>query len=167
VITQERLKELLSYDPETGVFTWRVRRGGKATVGAKAGNIETCNKKSGKNTTYIRILIDGKKYKAHSLVYLYTKGYLPKEIDHIDTNGINNRLLNLRECTRSNNEWNKGIMSRNSTGVKGVCMSRNRFRAQITCEGKRLGKNFLTIEEARDWRHEKALELHGEFARFA
>lgn len=99
-ITQERLKELLSYDPETGVFRWKVDRR-KVKAGTRAGAL---------TKGYIVISVDGKKYKAHRLAWLYTYGCWPtNEIDHVNRVKDDNRLCNLRDVTRQQQQFNRGV----------------------------------------------------------
>lgn len=115
-LTQERLKSLLNYNPETGEFTWLV--GGR---GCKAGEIAGYPKcdRGGKIYTYIGI--DGKYYYAHRLAWLYIYGEWPKDqLDHIDQDSLNNRLSNLRDVTHSENHKNQKIPKNNSSGVLGV-----------------------------------------------
>lgn len=105
------LFRVLSYNPESGEFTWiKSRRHGFS--GRKAGSV------NGKG--YIQICIDGKLYLAHRLALLYVTGEMPKEVDHINRVRDDNRLCNLRPCTSSENKHNKDITSRNKTGMKGV-----------------------------------------------
>jgi len=112
-LTQERLKEVLSYSPDSGVFVWIKNRFG-VIVGRVAGNV------SG-NRGYRRIKIDGRLYLAHRLAWLYMHGEWPKdEIDHINISRDDNRICNLREATRLQNSRNKKLRSDNSTGMKGV-----------------------------------------------
>lgn len=113
MITQERLKELLHYDPETGVFTWNralrknMGRNGIAGTLKLKGNIE--------------IQVDSKMYQAHRLAWLYVTGHLPvNQIDHRDTNPGNNRWKNLREATNLQNSQNRGKHKNNTSGYKGV-----------------------------------------------
>ena len=160
MITQVRLQELLHYDPKTGDFTWRVARG-KSRVGASAGSITS--------EGYLQIGIDGERFKAHRLAWLYAHGVWPQqEIDHIDMDGINNSLANLREASRSQNEANKPANSRNTSGVKGVCWNKQRLRWQavIGFEGKAYHLGFFTnINDAAAAYSAKASELFGNFAR--
>jgi hypothetical protein len=111
-LTQERLKELLDYNPDTGVFTRKVRQSGNAKEGAIAGS----------NTTgYIRIGVDGPEYAAHRLAFLWMEGYFPEnEVDHIDRNPSNNRWNNLREVSHQCNVRNVGIRKDNTSGIPGV-----------------------------------------------
>lgn len=108
MLTQERLKELLVYDPDTGEFTNRIQRGQRGTVGALAGSYD----KDG----YIVIQIGGTKYRAGRLAWLYMKGVWPIEIDHEDGIYDNDAWYNLREATRSDNMSN----SNRETGISGL-----------------------------------------------
>lgn len=112
-LTQERLKQLLHYNPNTGIFTRKKQIQGSSAIGTEAGY---------KNTRgYIAIMVDWRLYVAHRLVFLYMYGYIPEgEVDHIDRNRGNNRLDNLREATRQCNARNAGMLSNNKSGIKGV-----------------------------------------------
>lgn len=112
-LTQKRLKELLHYDPETGVFSNNINRSSRALKGLKTG---TDNGRG-----YIKIKINKKMYYAHRLAWLYKYGYSPEnEIDHINRNKSDNRLCNLRHVSRVCNSQNSSISIRNKTGVTGV-----------------------------------------------
>lgn len=113
MITYERLRDVLDYDEETGLFTWTNPPGYKTVPGASAGS-ET---KRG----YVCIQIDGIKYKAHRLAWLYSKGYMTEnEIDHINRIKNDNRICNLREVSRQCNVVNRGEQKNNTSGVIGV-----------------------------------------------
>jgi hypothetical protein len=113
MITQERLKELLDYDPDTGVFTWKTARG-CVVAGSVAGALNT--------NLYIYIKIDQKLYRAHRLVWLYIHGSLPgAEIDHVNRIRGDNRIANLRAATKSENGQNKPKYRNNTSGIPGVC----------------------------------------------
>ncbi len=112
MLTQAKLKELLHYDPETGVFTCIISRGSGAMVGDTPGS----NDKG-----YRRLRISGINYKAHRLAWLYTYGYFPEGyIDHINRVRDDNRIVNLREVSPSCNLRNASTPTTNSSGVKGV-----------------------------------------------
>jgi hypothetical protein len=140
--TQERLKELLSYDPETGLFT-RLMRAGTA----RPGDIAGCMTPKG----YLIIKIDGEGYMAHRLAWLYVHGKWPADqIDHINGVKNDNRIANLREATNSENMQNQRAASKaNRAGLIGVYPNRHRFVAQITINRQKqyLGI-FATAEEA-------------------
>ncbi|MBT9493914.1 MAG: HNH endonuclease [Paucibacter sp.] len=143
-ITQERLKELLHYEPETGVFTWRVYRCAQARAGDRAG---TVSKKSG----YRFINVDHGMYLAHRLAFFYMSGNWPsKDVDHLKGNRDDNRWLRIRELSRQQNMQNLQKAHRdNRTGLLGVIPYKSRFTAQIRAGGKNrhLGV-FDTAEEA-------------------
>jgi len=113
MITQQRLKELLHYCPETGLFTWRVDRNKKTRAGDSAGTIRPDG--------YIQISIDYKLYRAHRLAWLYVHGRWPvDQLDHINHHRADNRIANLREATNSDNKKNQSLHSNNTSGVCGV-----------------------------------------------
>lgn len=160
-IDQVRLKQLVSYNPETGLFT--NKRVGKHIK--NHGGIMGC---TAKRTGYIVIRLDGKLYLAHRLAWLYVYGTMPPEkIDHKDTVRANNWIENLRLAGDHENAWNTGLLSRNKSGYKGVCWSeqRGKWRASIKHRGKyyHLGY-FERAEDAYKVRCDEALRLHGEFA---
>lgn len=113
MITQSRLKELLHYDPDTGVLTWLVGRGG-VRAGAIAGAPNPPN-------GYLRVRLDGKSYYAQRLACLYIHGELPTSgMDHINGIRDDNRWVNLREATLAQNHQNRAIGGRNTSGFQGV-----------------------------------------------
>jgi len=134
VITQERLKEVLDYNPETGLFLWKEMLGSKGVIGDEAG----CPDKDG----YIRIGVDGRPYKAHRLAILYTDGYLPENtVDHVDRIPWHNWRLNLREASYQCQNRNCGMRTDNTSGIKGVCWSKRdgKWSAEIMVDGKHKG----------------------------
>jgi hypothetical protein len=154
MINQERLKYLLDYNEFTGILSRKY-----PGPGIKVGPAGTL--KDG----YIYIVVDGKQYLAHRLIWLYVYGSFPEnQIDHIDRNRSNNRLNNLREATKRQNQWNIGPRSRNKSGYKGVSKRGNKWRARININGydKWLGI-FPTEKEAYTAYCSAAKQLHGEF----
>ena len=129
-ITAERLRELLSYDPETGLFHNKRHRGSKARVGSKAGSINTIG--------YSQVKVDGKLYSSHRLAWLYTYGAFPEGcVDHINRNRSDNRICNLREADKSENGQNKSLPQSNNThGFLGVTRDTGKWSARITTNGK-------------------------------
>jgi hypothetical protein len=143
-VTAARLREVLNYDPETGIFTWRVRLKYSVPIGARAGSFPA--------NGYCMIGIDGVHYRAHRLAWLYVYGEWPKNfIDHIDGNRLNNAIANLRDVSNKMNGHNTNVPRRgNKTGLLGVLPYKNgKFTAQIGVNGKsnHLGV-FDTAEEA-------------------
>jgi hypothetical protein len=135
--TQARLKEILHYNPKTGVFTWKIRTSKRIRIGYEAGCIAHRKATGGKK--YRLIKADGALYLAHRLAWLYVYGeFPPHEIDHIDGNGINNKLINLRSVTRVENSKNVRLRSDNTSGFVGVHWDRFRSKwvAYINAKGK-------------------------------
>ena len=121
-LTAERVRDVLTYDPATGVFRWRVAASGRVQIGMIAGRT--------KIDGYRGIKIDGKEYQAHRLAWLYVHGFWPAcHIDHINGIRNDNRLSNLRDVSRSEN-------AQNQYRVLGVCLTRRKFQAQIKIDGK-------------------------------
>lgn len=131
ILTQEKLKTLLSYDPDTGVFTWQSKPSRGIKVGSQAGTPTS--------EGYLALQINKKKIYAHRAVWLYVHGVWPKkEIDHINRNRSDNRLVNLRAATRLNNSHNTGKHVTNTSGHKGVTFhSRNKkWQVQMSANNK-------------------------------
>jgi hypothetical protein len=156
MITAERLRKLLHYDPETGVFTWRMQRG-PAAAGAVAG--------SPHRDGYVCIGIDGRWYLAHRLAWLYMSGEWPEnQIDHHDGKRSNNRIANLRPATHAQNQMNSRAYGQ--SGRKGVSWNRGRWQARIRVNRVliHLGR-FDDKEEAAAAYALHARKHFGEFAR--
>lgn len=157
-MTQDKLKSILHYNPDTGVFTWIID-----SHKAKAGDII-----STVNNGYVRPTINNKRYYAHRLAWLYMTGEFPKQIDHIDLNKINNKWENLRLANDSQNNFNKDKTILNTSGFKGVSWYKNanKWRAEIKAYGKRLRIGYFTsIEDAAAAYKEAAKKLHAEYGR--
>lgn len=161
-----RLKELLSFDPSTGVFTWNVHRPGRP-IGSIAGAVGS--KRGGK--AYREISLDCFRYKAHRMAWFYHYGVWPsKQIDHINGDKDDNRIANLREASNAENCRNAGRPRNNTSGFKGVSWHKGskKWAAHICCDfhQKFLG-NFATPEEAHEAYVQAATKLHGSFGRVA
>ena len=114
MLTVTYLKQLLNYDPLTGIFTWKVSRNRRIKIGQVAGYTNS-------PVPHRRIEIDGKSFGEHRLAWLYVYGYFPSGvIDHIDGNPSNNRINNLRDCTHSENLRNTKLSKTNTSEDKGV-----------------------------------------------
>lgn len=152
MITCVELKHRITYDPGTGAF---MRNNGRAITASKSKN------------GYTRIWVAGKHYYAHRLAWLYMTGSWPlADIDHINRVRTDNRWVNLRLATRSQNMANT-LAHRDSTyGTKGVCWhsAANKWMAQIQHQGKYfyLGL-FDAIDDAKAAYNTKAVELFGQF----
>ena len=142
-LTAERLKELLEYDPETGIFRWLVKQNNRMKVGQVAG--------TGNGRGYMQIRIDGVKYRTHRLVWMYMTGeWPPHELDHINGDRSDNRHVNLRASNRSHNLQNRREASVGTqTGLLGVSVSNGKYVARINVSGdKRYLGRYDTPEEA-------------------
>jgi len=127
MLTQENLKKLFDYAPDTGYFTRLVKVNYNTDIGDIAGSINDAG--------YLQIRIDGRIYLCHRLVWLFIYGYFPENsLDHIDRDKTNNRLNNLREVSQTCNNKNSGNLSNNTSGVKGVSSvgGSKTWKAQIT-----------------------------------
>lgn len=157
-ITCERLKYVMRYNPETGLFSYRERSRGRR-VNGPVGQLT--------RQGYRRVMIDGRRYMAHRLAWLWMTGKFPSaEVDHVNGNGDDNRWVNLREATRSQNRHNTRKAPGKSTPYKGVTLKKGKwFEANIGAGGRNhyLGI-FQTAEDAHEAYKAAALRLHGEFA---
>lgn len=113
-------------------------------------------------------MIDGRNYKAHRVAWLLMTGAWPtKEIDHRDHDGLNNRWVNLREATSSQNKMNQRKGTLSLSGIRGVFLDKRdgRWFARVTVNGRHhhLGR-FSSKEQAAIAYADAAPRLHGEFA---
>lgn len=158
-LSQDLLKEIFDY--RDGNLYRRISRG-NCKGGSLVGRLDN-------TTNYMRVEIGGKKLLLHRVIFLYFNGYLPKFIDHIDNNKLNNKIENLREATKSQNRRNSKLPCNNKSGFKGVYLNKssNRFQAQIRLKDncKSLGY-YNTAEEAHKAYCLEASKLYGEFARY-
>ncbi len=145
--TQEQLRALLDYDPETGIFTRK-----------RTGKPSGCLNAYG----YLHIGVGPYVYRAHRLAFIWMTGSCPDCIDHIDGARANNAWRNLREATRAQNNANRAVTP------KGYTLYRGKWQARISVDSrtKHLGL-FDTEAEAHAAYLSAASELRGEFARVA
>jgi hypothetical protein len=153
-LTQAEARRLWHYDPNTGALTWRTRPNGRVPAGSIAGKIQV-RTKSGF-------------YKKTHVIWLWVKGYWPDfEIDHRNRNATDNRWVNLRRATVSQNNANKGLQKNNKSGFKGVYKESDsgKWRAVLKFNKTtiHLGR-FEVAEEAARAYDKAAKEHHGEFA---
>lgn len=160
-LTQQELKSALSYDPETGVFTRIFIRGGgnRRYLGEVVGGRD----KDG----YIVMRVNGKKYKAHRLAFLYMTGSFPKKlVDHIDRDPANNAWSNLREADDSDNARNRRMRSDNKSGYKGVHWNTKaqKWRATYMVRGRAITIGFYDCaKEANEHYIRETRRVFGEF----
>lgn len=164
MLTLDRLKEVLTYDPETGIFRWVKTLGSRARAGEIAGSKPT-------TVGYGTIRIDGKLYYAHRLAWFFFYGEWPKhQVDHKNLKRVENPIENLREATMQQQRRNEGRRKNNTSGFKGVSWSKRRrkweARIMVNYRSHVIGYFDTPLQAHTAWR-EKAAELHGEFARAA
>lgn len=143
-VSIQRLMEVLAYDANTGELRWKQSKGTKC-AGSLAGT---------KVAGYLRIQIGGRIYPAHQLAWAIHFGeWADSPIDHRNRDGSDNRLVNLRKVTPSENQHNRGISRNNRSGFLGVFYDGHakRFKAEIAAGGVtyRLGA-FHTAEAANE-----------------
>lgn len=141
MVTQERLKELYTYEPDNGVFIFNKTRG-PMKQGSVAGSLN----KHG----YLQMHIDGKIYLVHRMVWLYMTGEVPEMwIDHIDTVKTNNVWTNLRLVTPSVSNRNRNKSKRNSSGTVGVSWDKSigKWYAYICVDSQMIGLGRFDYKE--------------------
>lgn len=161
-INKRLLFECLNYDPKTGFFTYKIRRGSQP-AGKRAGSVHCSG--------YRHVGFDGCEHKEHRLAWFYVYGFLPDgDIDHINGNKADNRIDNLRIVDDKLNMLNKPWKSLNTSGFRGVSFHQTergkpKWRVRITSKGKRISiGNFLSLSDAIAARIEAENKFYGEFA---
>lgn len=163
MISAEELKAEMRYEPETGQFYW-LKSGKGRKPDLKVGTVVSCYG----GLQYVHVHLRGKKYSGHRLAWFYVYGnWPPEDIDHIDGNGLNNSIANLRLASRTQNMCNRTAFKNNKSGMKGVYLDRRsgKWRSEIKFNRVRhhLGR-YETAEEAYSAYLKAAQRLHGQFA---
>tara|TARA_R110000868_G_scaffold116769_2_gene310582 strand:- start:1348 stop:1728 length:381 start_codon:yes stop_codon:yes gene_type:complete len=123
MITQKRLKYLMKYDSDTGVFTRLI------STAMRHKNGEFVGVKTTKG--YLKCGIDNKEYTLHRLAFLYIYGFIPVRIDHINQDKTDNRIKNLREVTNSENLRNMSKSKKNKSGFTGVSFDKKNVNGYL------------------------------------
>ena len=157
MITQEHLKELLYYHPESGDFVWLVQLSPKGKVGTQAGSLD--------GRGYLRIVIYGVKYKAHRLAYMYQEGVLPLphiEVDHRNTRRHENWWHNLRHANKYQNKLNVKRRRDNQSGHKNISWhSRDKkFCVRVNVNGAEINIGRYTLLSDAISARDKGLATH-------
>lgn len=142
-LTQERLKALLHYAPETGAFTWKVSTAHRVRVGDTAGGLHAID-------GYWRIMVDGHPYKASRLAWLYMTGEFPLTyIDHDNRIKSDDSWENLRQATPLENNRNCSVRKDNTSGLRGVSWEKisQKWKAQISVAGKKVSLGLHPTKE--------------------
>ncbi len=161
-VSPDRLHELFEYEPETGLLRWKEAAGryGRIPAGSVAGTL------NGEGYRYV--VIDGVHYRASRVIWAWMTGEWPEhQVDHEDRNPGNDRWINLRPATGTQNKANNGIYRNNTSGYPGVYYDKERghWRSKGVVDGKRrwLGR-FATAEEAYAAYCANKQATYGEFA---
>lgn len=147
------------FDYVDGELHWKITKSNRAIKGKK---INSLNKK------YKTVFLDGKRYLVHRIIFLMHYGYLPKYLDHIDGNPLNNKIENLREADINQNGYNSKIQKNNKSGVKGVYFNKlsKKWMVRLNVDG--VTKYFGTyndIDYAKFVSEAMRYKYHKEFAR--
>ena len=158
-ISRETVLSWLDVDIEAGTLFWRYR-----PDQSPQWNGQWSERRAGcvDSQGYRSVRLRGVLYREHRLIWLVAHGYLPKEIDHIDGDRLNNRLSNLREVSRKENLRNRGIDGRNNSGAVGVSYVKKtgNWRARIGIRGNAYTIGYFnTKEEAISARREEERKL--------
>lgn len=146
-LTHETILNIVEYNKNLGTLTWKKPTGNRAKVGMRVGNICRFH-----GNEYLQARIQKENFLIHRLIWFIEKGEWPKhQIDHIDGNGLNNKIQNLRDVPVSEQSKNLSRRETNTSGVTGVTWNKNirKWVAQISVnnEAKYLGK-FDLFEDA-------------------
>lgn len=163
-MTSEIANKYLKYDPNTGYLYRKFKYHNNVIKDRRA-----CRPCNNKYSHHLDVMLCGKNYPAHRIIWLMVYGNFPKNhIDHIDHDECNNKLSNLRDVSQFTNNRNNSKRSDNTTGVTGVWISKRngnkKFIAEIRDSNKRkITKSFYTLEEAISQRKiwEKLFNYHG------
>lgn len=140
-LTYTEATRLLNYNPDTGLITWKINRGGHAKKGTEAGTLNWDNHR--------HLRVNYKIYQAHRIAWLLVHGHFPlNEIDHINGIHNDNRLINLRDVTGQENACNRPVPKNNTSGVMGVswCKKINKWHARI-----RKNYQYILLGDYTNW----------------
>lgn len=154
-LSAEVVRDILSYEPETGIFKWR-KKTGNVRAGYVAGTLGRCG--------YVIISIKRRTYKAHRLAWLHVTGSWPTdEIDHKNRIKTDNRFQNLRDCSGTENQHNTGLRSDNKSGNRGVRYDakRGKWESRIRLCGKILHLGRFLSERDAVTAYQEARAAHG------
>lgn len=167
--SQERLKALFDYNDGNLYWKDRPRSDFKTSQGYGAFHASCAGKKAntGRLNDYEIIKINGEQFLTHRLIFIWHFGQLDigMEVDHRDTDQLNNRIENLRKATRKSNCQNTGLNSRNTSGVKGVSWdkARSKWQVQIGRLPDRVSARFDSKDAAEEFARKTREKIHGEF----
>lgn len=154
----DRLREMFSYDPETGVLRWKIKPAKCILIGDEVGHLSSIG--------YVQVQIAGQRCLAHRIIWKLVTGEEPIGIDHCNGDPSDNRLVNLRLATQSQNRTNSRRPKSARPGLKGTSFKAGKWEASVHTKDKYvyLGR-FKTEQEAHQAYCEVADQLFGEFRR--
>lgn len=155
----DKIKSVIEYNQETGVFTWKVKRG-CMSAGSVAGSLQS--------NGYLRLQVLGDEFLAHRLAFLMMTGSIPDEVDHLDGDRINNSWSNLRAASRTENCHNTSLRVNNKSGFKNVNWhpGMRKWEVQVRVEGMKCRFGYYDDIELADLvAQEVRSKYHKEFAR--
>ena len=154
-MTQEYAHSLFEY--KDGSLYWKVRKAQNTYIGKRAGS---------PTHGYESVMVDGRNWRIHRLVFLMQHGYMPKMIDHINNDRSDNRIENLRAADDNQNAHNQMLRSNNVSGIKGVSWNndRQKWAVRVNHNKKTYQRYVQDLELAELVAIEMRSKLHGEFA---
>lgn len=158
ILTQDRLAELFSYNPDTGSVTRKITVGRRGPAGKVVGCLT--------NKGYLSVRIDGNFYLLHRVIFMIAHGRMPiAQIDHINGNKIDNRICNLREANELQNSQNVKAHADSSSGLLGVSWheGHGKWRASIGIDGSHKHLGYFTSKEAGHQAYKSAKMLLHKF----
>lgn len=169
--TQDELRQLLDYNPDTGILTWKARQA--STRGQRAFNARRAGKPAFihlGNRGYLTGRINRRLFPAHRVIFALTHGYWPDNVDHINGSRTDNRINNLRAASHAENVRNGARHKKRANGAKykGVYLQKggSGWFAQICVNRRKITLGtFKTQEDAARAYNRAAVEYHGTFAR--
>ena len=155
-MTQEYAHSLFDY--KDGSLYWKVNKTTRNWIGKRCGSPESHG--------YETVMVDGRNWRIHRLVFLMQHGYMPKMIDHINGDRKDNRIENLREANTQTNTYNQALHSNNVSGIKGVSWNndRQKWAVRVNHNKKTYQRYVQDLELAELVAIEMRSKLHGEFA---
>lgn len=159
MLTLERLKEIIDYNPESGIFIAKIRRSH-----CQKGDVVGCNYGDG----YMRTAIDGRDYLLHRLAWFYVYGQMPKMIDHINGDRGDNRIENLRIADYHINARNSCRKTNSSARFKGISWHKvsKKWQVQIRCGGELIPLGYFDDDTEAAFNYDLAsLKYHREYGK--
>jgi hypothetical protein len=154
-MTKEYAHTLFEY--RDGKLYWKISRSTRDITGKEAGYI---------NHGYRMVMIDGRNWRVHRIVFLMHHGFMPDMIDHINTDRSDNRIENLRAADEKTNSYNAGLRKDNVSGVKGVSWDKNRNKWVVRISlNRKINQWYVDcFDKACEIAKAARAELHGEYA---